>query len=135
MALFFPKNPVLNTVQIKIGSNMLKAEVASTSAERAKGLSGRPSIASDSGMLFVFDSPGKYQFWMKNMKFPIDMIFVSQGQVVDLLKDVPAPSPNQKDADLAHYQPVADIDMVLEVESGYVDKHNIVKGDSLSLVK
>lgn len=128
-------NPPLNKTQIKVGSGIVNIEVADTASERTKGLSGRDSIATDSGMLFVFDSPGKYQFWMKDMKISIDMIFINNGKVVDFLKNVSPPISNQKDSDLPRYQPVSDINMVLEVQNGYIDKNNITSGDDVFLVK
>lgn len=128
-------NQPLTQTQIKVGQNIINIETAKTPSERAKGLGGRESIATNSGMLFVFDSPKKYQFWMKDMKFPIDMIFINNGQVVDFLKNVPAPTSNQKDSDLPRYQPIADMDMVLEVQNGYIEKNNVSVGDSVAIIK
>src|SRR3989344_624382 len=65
--------------QIKIGEALLNIEIADTQGKRAKGFGSRDQLASDSGMLFVFDTPGQYQFWMKGMKFPLDMIFIKDG--------------------------------------------------------
>lgn len=135
LSSLFPTNQPLNKTQIKIGENIINVEIADNAAERAQGLSGRDSIASDSGMLFVFDSPGKYQFWMKGMKIPIDMIFINNSKVVDLLKNTPPPLPNQKDSDLIRYQPVSEMNMVLEVQNGYIDKNNIRVGDDVFLIK
>ena len=132
---FIPNNSSLSKTQIKVGSAILNVEIANSASERAKGLSGRDSIASDSGMLFIFDSSKRYQFWMKGMKIPIDMIFINNGKIVDLLKIVPPPLANQKDSDLPRYQPISDIDMVLEVQNGYIDKNSLVVGDNVYLIK
>jgi uncharacterized membrane protein (UPF0127 family) len=74
---------------VRISSETINAEVASTDASRTQGLSGRPCILPNQGMLFVFDKPGFYSFWMKDMKFPIDIIWISpEHKVVGLERDV-----------------------------------------------
>ena len=65
-----------------INSKAIKAEVVSTQAERAQGLSGRPCIETNQGMLFVFDKPGRYPFWMKDMQFPIDIVWIDADHKV-----------------------------------------------------
>lgn len=132
---FFPQKKPLSETKIQVGSNIINVELADTPAERARGLSGRDSLATDSGMLFVFPESKKYQFWMKGMKIPIDIIFINGGKVVDFLKNVPPPQPNQKDADLPLLQPTTAVDMVLEVSSGYIDQKGIVVGDNVLLIK
>jgi len=133
--LFFPNNAPVVTTQLKVGENALNVEIADTADERAKGLSGRDQIASDSGMLFVFSESSKYRFWMKGMKIPLDIIFINGGKVVDFLKNVVPPSQNQKDSDLPVLSPTVPVDMVLEVSSNYIDIHGIKVGDDVTLVK
>ena len=78
-----------NDKTVTISSSQIKTEVASNVAEREKGLSGRPCIGPDKGMLFVFDKPGRYPFWMKDMLFPIDIVWIDAGhKVVGLDIDV-----------------------------------------------
>lgn len=67
---------------IKINQRFIKAEKASTDQQKEKGLSGRSCIGSDQGMLFIFDKPDYYQFWMKDMKFPIDIVWVNKDKKV-----------------------------------------------------
>lgn len=132
---YLPNKPALKQTKIKVGQALIEIEVADTPQTRAKGLGGRESISSDSGMLFIFPESKKYQFWMKGMKFPLDIIFINNGSVVDFLKNVPSPVPNQKDSDLPRLQPTTAIDMVLEVNAGYIDANRINIGDSVSLIK
>ncbi|MDO8570262.1 MAG: DUF192 domain-containing protein [Candidatus Daviesbacteria bacterium] len=122
-------NPPTN--QIKIGDVLLNIEIADNQAERSRGLSGREKLATSSGMLFIFDTPKQYQFWMKGMKFPLDMIFVKEGKVVDLLNNVPIPDPTMKDDNLPRYQSTVPIDMLLETNAGFTEANNIKIGDSL----
>lgn len=114
---------------------IVRIELAETPDKRAKGLGGRTSLASDSGMLFVFNKPSKYQFWMKEMKIPLDFIWIKGDQVVDILANVPPPQPNQSDQTLPIYAPVTDVDRVLEVNSGFVASNSIKVGDKLKLVE
>lgn len=131
---FLPQNQNLKQQQLKIGESIINIEVADTSGERSKGLSGRESLASSSGMLFVYPESKQYRFWMKDMKFNIDIIFIDNGKVEDFIKDVSAPNPGQKDQDLPVYQPQKPIDMVLEVNSGFVDRQQIKIGDTVYLI-
>lgn len=130
-----PGNQALNQTQIRVNETLVKVEVADTVAERSEGLSGRPSLASDSGMLFVFPESKKYQFWMKGMKFPLDLIFIQNSKVVDLIKGASPPPEGQDDSTLTIYEPTVPIDMLLEVNSGFSDKSNIKVGDQVSLIK
>lgn len=121
--------------QLKIDDTTLTVEVADTPQTRNQGLSGRDSLSPNSGMLFVFPDTKKDQFWMKDMKFPLDFIFIRSGKIVDLIQNVPVPAPNQPDSSLPIYEPVEPIDMMLEVNAGFVRDHNIKVGDTIYLVK
>lgn len=121
---------------LKVGDSSLSVEIADSPQKRAKGLANRDSLESNSGMLFVFPTEKKYQFWMKSVKIPLDFIFIRKGKVVDILKDIqPPPSPDTPDSELTLYAPVIEVDMVLEVPAGYILDHNIQVGDSVALVK
>ena len=61
---------------VRVGSQRITAEVADTPAERSKGLGGRACITPSEGMLFVFDKPGRLPIWMKDMKFPLDIVWI-----------------------------------------------------------
>jgi len=74
---------------VKVNSHTIKTEDATTKASRAIGLGNRACIGQDVGMLFIFRIPGHYQFWMKDMRFPIDIVWISpQHKAVDVLRDV-----------------------------------------------
>ncbi|HEY5549600.1 MAG TPA: DUF192 domain-containing protein [Candidatus Saccharimonadales bacterium] len=84
--------PYRNDRLVRFGSVQISAEVANNVADRAKGLSGRPCIEPNQSMLFIFDKPGQYPFWMKDMKFPIDIVWIDANhKVIGLDTDV-APS-------------------------------------------
>lgn len=126
-----PTAPSFTEKKIQIKDTIVTVAVADNSKERSAGLSGKESLAVDQGMLFIFSETKKYSFWMKGMKFPLDMIFIREGKIVDLLKNIPLPIPNQPDSQLPIYQPVVPIDMLLEVNSGFIDQHNIMIGDAV----
>ena len=77
---------------VTINKTQLKTEVAQTQAQREQGLSGRPCIEPDRGMLFVFDKPGQYAIWMKDMKFPIDIVWINASHKTVGLEVNVAPS-------------------------------------------
>lgn len=136
---FFPQiaQPVpLKQGQLNIANKVqLRVEIADDRSKRTTGLGGRESLATDSGMLFVFDNPSKHRFWMKGLKFPLDFIWISGDRVVDLLPNIPPPEANTADENLPAYGPVVPVDKVLEVNAGFVAGFNIRVGDKIELIR
>ncbi len=129
---FIPQRPVTKQVQINVSK--LNVEIADTQAKRSKGLAGRDSLASDSGMLFVFSEPSKYSFWMKGLSFPLDFVWIRGDKVVSILQNVPAPSPNLPDSSLPIYQPSVEVDKVLEIGAGTIQHLDIKVGDTIKII-
>lgn len=76
--------------QLQVGGTIVMVEVADGPEERARGLMFREGLGEGEGMLFVFERDGPHPFWMKNMRFPIDIIWLdSDGRVIHLETDVP----------------------------------------------
>ncbi len=113
-------------------NSVFSVEIADTEIERNLGLSGRESLAKGSGMLFVFDEPAVYGFWMKDMNFPIDIIWISGNKIIGWEENV-NPEPGIPDSDLKRYYPPEAIYMALEVPAGTVSSENIGVGDEISL--
>ncbi len=120
------------TATMIIGNNKLEVELAQTEAERSLGLSGRDSLPDRSGMLFTFDTPGYYGFWMKDMKFPLDFIWIRQGKVVQVTPNIPTEL-GVSDDSLKVYKPDEVIDQVLEVNAGWTLKYGVKPGDAANL--
>ena len=110
-------------VKIKIGAHAFKAEVASTMAQRAKGLSGRKSIGPGEAMLFRFDRYANHEFWMAGMEMPIDILCIRDYQVVGFTKNIEADSKELFNAP----EPV---NRAVEVAAGTVDTEGIGIGDA-----
>lgn len=101
-------------LNIHIGAQVFDVEVADSSTERQRGLSGRRELSAGSGMWFEFESPGWYGFWMREMNFPIDLIWISPNHtvlgVITLQPCAVAPCPTSI--------PPAPISHVLEINAG-----------------
>jgi len=124
---------------VEIGGQSVQVDLALTEAEQAQGLSGRQSLLEDEGMLFVFDKPGNYLFWMKDMNFPIDIIWLAPSEGGDVSKVKVDYIKKNADPKLfpETYGP-GDNDLnakyVLEVTAGFADKNNLKDGDSVEFV-
>ena len=109
---------------VKIGGQSIKVEIALTAEEQTKGLSGRSGLKENEGMLFVFAQPDKYFFWMKDMNFAIDIIWIGEnGKIIYIKKDARPESYPET------YGPLGTSKYVLEVVSGFSEKNNLQIGD------
>jgi uncharacterized membrane protein (UPF0127 family) len=106
-------------------------ELAKNPSEQQKGLSNRNSLPLDHGMLFIFDQPSYVGFWMKDMEFPIDIIFIHDNEIVSIVENTPPPISN--DATLPIYKPEHPSDKVLEINAGLAKKYHIKKGDRVDI--
>ena len=124
-------NTPLPKSKITIDNHTFSVEVATTSAQQQQGLSGRASLPQNQGMLFVFKTPNRYPFWMKEMNFPLDMIFINNDKIVDIFQNVPPPK--SATANLPIYTPNASANHVLEINSGISKTDGFKKGDSVKV--
>lgn len=115
------------TTNVKINNNVFEVEVAKSLAELSKGLSGRESLGENKGMLFVFGFSGKNGFWMKDMKFSLDIIWIKDNRIAGIEKNVPPPATAAEG--LKIYYPPESINKVLEINAGLSDKLGIKVGD------
>lgn len=118
-----------DSTQVTVGKLNVNAKIAANAQDRQKGLSKLDSLPMDRGMLFVFDKSDTYTFWMKDMKFAIDIIWIDQNKkVVSISKNVPA-EPGKNDLQLKQYKPTGAAKYVLEVNAGLADLYGIQAGD------
>ena len=117
-----------------VGETEVEVKYADSKSERANGLSNVETLPESSGLLFIFEVPQTQpSFWMKDMNFPIDIIWISADKVVQVDYDVPPPEPNTPDEELTIYSPKQPIDYVLEVNGGFSAKNNIEVGSPVVL--
>lgn len=129
-----PKPTAPPAKSITVGDQKVIIQIADTSEKRSKGLSGTSSLKENEGMLFIFDSKGiKPLFWMKDMLIPLDIIWIGDGKIVKIDKNVPNPKPGTTDSSLKTYSGGVPVDYVLEVNAGFSDKNNIKAGDGVDL--
>lgn len=110
--------------KIYLGKCIFAIETVSDEEKRERGLSGRESLDPDSGMLFSFDKEGVYSFWMKDMRFPIDIIWLKDNTVVDINQNISYQSKNI-------YSSKEKVDKVLELNSNDASRCEIKAGSRL----
>ncbi|HUQ85742.1 MAG TPA: DUF192 domain-containing protein [Candidatus Limnocylindrales bacterium] len=120
-----PKNTV------RINKQTFSVEVVNTPEKWQLGLSGRESLPKNQGMLFAFDKKAYHTFWMKDMKFSIDIIFINDDKIVSIEKNAKAPTKGQENLPL--YKSAGPINRVLEINAGLSDKHKIKPGDKVEI--
>lgn len=115
-------------ISVTLHGQPLTFEVVTTPASWTQGLSDRTSLGSD-GMLFLLPNKAIQQFWMKDMKFGLDFLWLNDFQVAEVTKNIPPPFASIPDADLPVYAPHVQVNMVLEMNAGAVEKYGIQVGD------
>lgn len=114
---------------VRLAGQEVKVLVADEPRERERGLSGRPELPGGFGMLFVFEEDGEYGFWMKDMFFAIDIIWIAKGgEVVHIERDVtPETYPTS-------FKPSRPARYVLEVPAGWAKWYGAEVGDSAEIL-
>ena len=108
------------TAQIRIGTATVTARVARSPVHQARGLSNTVSLKANEGMLFVRTPPDIPSFWMKDMRYAIDMIWIApDARVLGVTAAV------QPDSYPALFSPPASVGWVLEVPAGFAARHAI----------
>lgn len=109
---------------VQIGGQSVRVDLAISSEAQERGLSGRAGLADGEGMLFVFDQPSRKMFWMREMNFPIDIIWIAESmQIIFIEKNA---NPNSYSE---VFGPNALAKYVLEVPAGFAEKNNLTVGD------
>jgi hypothetical protein len=114
---------------LKIGDRELTVETVRSPWDLYRGLSGREDLPDDSGMLFVLPYRGIHPFWMKDMKFAIDIVWLDGGQVVEVAT-LSAPTST---AYVPRHDPIHQADRVLEVKAGMAQELGLKQGFRLVL--
>ena len=117
---------------VQIGDTVYLVDLAVTPAERQRGLSGRPSLDEATGMLFVYDEDASRTFWMPDMHFPLDMVWIRSDCVVaGVTADVPNPPLDTPRDRLPLYPSAGLVRFVLELNAGQAAQHDIQPGSTV----
>jgi uncharacterized protein len=119
--------------RVTVGGQEIRAEVADTPEERVQGLSGRAGLDSDEGMLFELPAASRQAIWMKDMRFPIDIVWIANGRVSEVSARVSAPRPGTSESELPLYRPQNAVDRILEVSSGWAARNDVGPGDAVTV--
>ena len=118
---------------VTIGDAVWRVELALDPDQRRQGLSGREELPSGAGMLFVYEQEQPLSFWMPDMNFPLDMVWISAGcRVADVTLNAPIPLPGQSRDDLPHFSPREPAQYVLEINAGEYEAAGIDTGDPVA---
>lgn len=120
---FLPAVPV-----VRISDVPVRVEIADSQAERVQGLSGREALTGVDGLLFVHEEAGYHSIWMKDMYFPIDIIWISEDlEVVGIEKNI---SP---DTFPRVFRPAAPVKYIIETNVHFSDTYSLKAGDAVTL--
>ena len=125
VVLLSPRLKNKDYITLRIGEVRLRVEVRNTSEGRSRGLMYRKKLPENRGMLFIFDEPGVYPFWMKNTYIPLSIAFISvEGKIIQIDNMSPLDTLN------LHF-PRGPIKYVVEVNRGWFLRHKIKIGDKI----
>lgn len=113
---------------VRIGNVPIRVEVADTEVSRNKGLDGRNTLGATNGMLFVFDKSDYHKIWMKDMRIPIDVIWIDEHfTVIDLTREL------RPDTYPKTFEPSAPARFAIETNARYAESFGIAVGDKVTL--
>ncbi|MDD3284140.1 MAG: DUF192 domain-containing protein [Patescibacteria group bacterium] len=116
--------------KIVISSYVINVELAKTDIQKSKGLSNRDNLCENCGMLFLFDELKLHNFWMGEMRFPLDILYIKDYEIVEIFKNIPVFTDN----DYTRIYPTKNANKVLELNANWCDKNNIKVGDKINLI-
>lgn len=113
--------------KVIINDKIVNVEIAGTAEKHYQGLSNRENLCENCGMLFVFPDKKERTFVMRDMNFPLDIIWIDDDKIVKIDKNLPSEGSNPK----ILYSSGQPVNYVLEVNAGFCDKNNIKIGDKI----
>ena len=122
----------LPVIDLRYDGGTLRVEVAATPQDRALGLGGRDALAEGAGMLFDLDTNRVPGFWMKDMRFPIDMVWIREDKTIAGVAIDVQPQPGATDAELRRYSPEEPVRYVLEINAGASRSLGLEPGDRVA---
>jgi len=115
--------------RVIVGEEKIKVEIVSQLTSRQKMLDWQEDMDKDNGLLFVLDKPSETTAWLNDLRLPADIIWLQNGQIIDLAPNLPAIG-----SDLLNgYKTPKPATHILEIGSGFVDKYDLKVGDRLNI--
>jgi uncharacterized membrane protein (UPF0127 family) len=121
------------TATLAMGGELFMARVADSAPKRAQGLSGTDHLEKNEAMLFIMPTVGTFAFWMKDMQYPLDIVWVREGKIIDIATRVPPVTPGISEEQVPRYTSRLPIDAVVEVVAGTVDRLGLKIGDEIKI--
>lgn len=122
----------LSSTTVLLKGVPLQVLIARTPSQQYRGLGDRDSLGSSDGMIFPMGEASQYGFWMRHMRFPIDIVWFLRGTVVDIAPNVPI-EPGVSESALPVYYPRKPADLILELPAGRAGMYGVKIGDTISL--
>lgn len=114
------------------GSLRVDAEIADTEPLRERGLGFRDGLRAGWGMLFVYENASRHTFWMKGMRFCLDIIWIEAGQIQGAAESL-CPVPGAADANLPRYDSPGAVTYILEMPAGWMSAHGFKQGTAVDI--
>lgn len=118
-----------NTAEVFLGEQLFSLEIASSPEQHYKGLSGREYLCNNCGLLFLFNEPARKTFVMRDMLFPLDVIFIDEDVIVDIYQNLVPEGAITKNS----YSSSRPVDKVLEINGGRANQLKLKIGDQIIL--
>jgi uncharacterized membrane protein (UPF0127 family) len=123
--VFAQQNVGLPIIELKTGIYRIQAELADTPKAREIGLMNRTSMATNSGMLFVFEQKAGHCFWMNNTKIPLSIAFIADDGKIVNIEEMQAATTN-------NHCPQAPVRYALEMNKQWFSERLIAPGAVIS---
>ena len=120
--------------KIVVGGKILTVLVADTPTRQFRGLSNKKDLGEYAGMLFKFPYKSRYVIVMRDMNFPIDIIWMQDKRIVDLTINAKPEEKNKLEKELKQYVPLYNVDMAIEVPTGFIEQNNVKIGDIIVIL-
>lgn len=123
------------TYPMQVGGVPVQASIADTLSKRIAGLSDTPYLPRGVVKLFAFGVPGSHSIWMKDMNYPLDIIWANEDGVIVHIEQRVSPATYDSENPRASqtFESPVDAWFVVETNAGFVEEHNIVLGDSIAI--
>lgn len=117
-------------IYVTMGNAAITAEIATTSEESELGLGQRDTLDEHAGMVFIMDPPRQAAFWMKGMRIPLDIIWVSKGKISGIERNVQPPLTPDEYPKTIVLSP-GTVAYVIEVNGGWSDRNFVKVGEQV----